>query len=82
MHRRRAPPNLVQGAVSHLRKVLGRDAIVTRGAGYVVTVAPNAVDLHRFERLAEDGSLALGAAGRSRSGGGIDVVGTHSRHPR
>jgi DNA-binding SARP family transcriptional activator len=58
-----APPasaaNLVQGAVSHLRKVLGRDAIVTRGAGYVVTVAPNALDLHRFERLAEEGSLAL-----------------------
>ena len=58
-----APPasaaNLVQGAVSHLRKVLGRDAIVTRGPGYVVTVAPNALDLHRFERRAEEGSLAL-----------------------
>jgi DNA-binding SARP family transcriptional activator len=58
-----APPasaaNLVQGAVSHLRKVLGRDAIVTRGPGYVVTVVPNALDLHRFERLAEGGSLAL-----------------------
>jgi DNA-binding SARP family transcriptional activator len=62
-----APPasaaNLVQGAVSHLRKVLGRDAIVTRGAGYVVTVAPNALDLHRFERLAEEGSLALEQGG-------------------
>jgi DNA-binding SARP family transcriptional activator len=58
-----APPasaaNLVQGAVSHLRKVLGRDAILTRGPGYAVTVAPNALDLHRFERRAQEGSLAL-----------------------
>lgn len=38
-----APPasaaNLVQGAVSHLRKVLGKDSIVTRGHGYAVQVA-------------------------------------------
>ena len=58
-----APPasaaNLVQGAVSHLRKVLGRDAIVTRGAGYAVKVSPDGLDLNRFERRAEQGSLAL-----------------------
>jgi DNA-binding SARP family transcriptional activator len=58
-----APPasaaNLVQGAVSHLRKVLGKDAIVTRGHGYLVQVAPDALDLHRFERRAEEGSLDL-----------------------
>lgn len=58
-----APPasaaNLVQGAVSHLRKALSPEAIVTRGPGYVLNVAPNALDLHRFERKAEEGSLAL-----------------------
>jgi DNA-binding SARP family transcriptional activator len=58
-----APPasaaNLVQGAVSHLRKALSPDAIVTRGPGYVLNVGPDALDLHRFERRAEEGSLAL-----------------------
>ena len=58
-----APPasavNLVQGAVSALRKVLGRDAIATRGSGYALRVTPDALDLQRFERLAEEGSLAL-----------------------
>jgi DNA-binding SARP family transcriptional activator len=51
--------NLVQGAVSRLRKVLGKDAIVTRGAGYALTVEPESLDLHRFERLARAGGLAL-----------------------
>ena len=32
--------NVVQGAVSHLRKLVGRDAIVTRGTGYAVRVGP------------------------------------------
>ena len=44
--------NLVQGYVSGLRKALGREAIETRGAGYVVRVAPGALDLQRFEELA------------------------------
>jgi DNA-binding SARP family transcriptional activator len=58
-----APPasaaNLVQGAVSHLRKVLGRDSIVTRGHGYAVQVEPDGLDLHLFERRAQEGSLEL-----------------------
>ena len=58
-----APPttagNLIQGAVSHLRKVLGKDAIDTRGAGYALRAEPDALDLQRFERLAETGSIAL-----------------------
>jgi DNA-binding SARP family transcriptional activator len=52
-------PNLIQGAVSHLRKALGKDAIATQGAGYALRVEPQTLDLHRFERLAEEGSLAL-----------------------
>ena len=64
-----APPasaaNLVQGYVSHLRKALGRDAIETRGTGYVVHVAPDALDLQRFERLADAGQDAL-ADGRPK----------------
>jgi DNA-binding SARP family transcriptional activator len=51
--------NLVQGYVSGLRKALGKDAIETRGGGYVIHVAPDALDLQRFERLAHQGSTAL-----------------------
>ena len=55
--------NLVQGYVSQLRKALGRDAIETRGAGYVMRVGSDALDLRRFERLAAAGEDAL-AGGR------------------
>ena len=51
--------NLVQRAVSQLRKGLGRDAIETRGNGYLVRVEPGALDLDVFERLAREGSVAL-----------------------
>ena len=51
--------NLVQGYISGLRKTLGKDAIETRGPGYVLRAAADAVDLHRFERLTHDGTHAL-----------------------
>jgi DNA-binding SARP family transcriptional activator len=51
--------NLVQRSVSQLRKAIGRDAIETRGAGYMIRVEPDALDLHVFERLARAGSVAL-----------------------
>jgi DNA-binding SARP family transcriptional activator len=52
-------PNLVQGYVSGLRKALGKDAIGTRGVGYVLRVPRGALDLQLFEQLAHDGSQAL-----------------------
>jgi DNA-binding SARP family transcriptional activator len=55
----RSAANLVQGYVSHLRKSLGRDAIETRGTGYLARVGRDALDLHRFERLAAEGERAL-----------------------
>ena len=51
--------NILQGAVSQLRKVLGKDAIDTRGAGYAVIVESNRLDVHVFERLADRGGSAL-----------------------
>ena len=61
--------NLVQGYVSGLRKAVGKEAIETRGAGYVVRVEPGALDLQRFEELAHHGSRALeeGDAARASS---------------
>ena len=61
--------NILQGYVSQLRKLLGKDTIVTRGRGYVVLVADGALDLHRFERHAADGMSERGA-GRAADGSG------------
>ena len=51
--------NVLQTYVSQLRKALGRDAIATRGRGYVVAVADGALDLEVFERRASAGARAL-----------------------
>src|SRR4029078_12949244 len=51
--------NLVQGYVSGLRKELGKEAIETRGAGYLARLEPGALDLQRFEQRAHEGSSAL-----------------------
>jgi len=51
--------NIVQGYVSDLRHVLGREAIATRGRGYAIYVEPGHLDLRRFERLVEAGTEAL-----------------------
>jgi DNA-binding SARP family transcriptional activator len=51
--------------VSRLRKALAQDVLTTRAPGYVVRVEPDELDLHRFERLVDEGrSLrARGLAG-------------------
>ena len=50
--------------VSRLRKALPQDVLTTRSPGYVVRVEPDALDLHRFERLVDEGRglLARGLA--------------------
>jgi DNA-binding SARP family transcriptional activator len=60
-----APPEsgltALQVRASQLRKALGSagDAIVTRPPGYVLQVAAEQVDLHRFERLVGEADRAL-----------------------
>ena len=49
----------VQVYVSHLRKALGGDLLVTRGHGYLLAAEPDQVDVDRFERLAAEGRRAL-----------------------
>jgi DNA-binding SARP family transcriptional activator len=44
----------LQNYVSHLRKALGRDVLVTEPGGYVLRVDPERFDLARFERLVAD----------------------------
>jgi DNA-binding SARP family transcriptional activator len=56
--------NVLQGYVSQLRKLLGRDAIATRGRGYALIAPDGALDLHRFEQHAASG-MAEHASGRA-----------------
>jgi DNA-binding SARP family transcriptional activator len=53
----RPPPtarNSLQNYISHLRKLLGADVLHTRPPGYVLDIAREDVDAHRFMRLVED----------------------------
>src|SRR5262245_38377930 len=54
-----APPasalNTLQGYVSHVRKLLGGDVIVTRAPGYLLAVELGQIDAARFERLVAAG---------------------------
>jgi DNA-binding SARP family transcriptional activator len=45
--------------VSRLRKALPQDVLTTRSPGYVVRVETNELDLHRFERLVDEGRSLL-----------------------
>ena len=64
------PPsaNALQALISRLRRLLGADAVLSRPAGYLLAVAPEQVDLVRFDRLIAERSAAaareaLGLAG-------------------
>ncbi|MGW1865132.1 BTAD domain-containing putative transcriptional regulator [Streptomyces mauvecolor] len=53
-------PAALQALVGRLRRVLGHDAVFSAdGGGYGLAAEPDAVDLHRFERLTADGARAL-----------------------
>lgn len=55
----------LQNFVSDLRRVLGADVVATRPGGYSLDVDPDAVDVHRFERLVAEGRAADSLEGRS-----------------
>jgi YVTN family beta-propeller protein len=55
----------VQVYVSRLRKLLGADALATRGHAYALIAEPDRVDADRFERLAAEGRERF-AAGDAR----------------
>ncbi|MBP2580206.1 putative ATPase/DNA-binding SARP family transcriptional activator [Streptomyces sp. PvR006] len=63
----------LQALVGRLRRAVGREAVVSApGGGYRLAAAPDAVDLHRFERLAAEGAAALGAGDPARAAGLLD----------
>lgn len=59
----RAPETAVTAVYGHilaLRKLLGRDAIVTGEQGYVLDVEPDRIDARRFERLVTEAKRSSG----------------------
>jgi DNA-binding SARP family transcriptional activator len=46
--------------VSRVRKVLPPDVLATKPPGYVLRLEPDSLDLHRFERLVDEGRSLLG----------------------
>ncbi|OAH14948.1 AfsR/SARP family transcriptional regulator [Streptomyces jeddahensis] len=54
-------PAALQALVGRLRRVLGREAVVSEPGGYRLTAAADDIDLHRFERLVREGTAALHA---------------------
>ena len=45
--------------ISRLRKSLPQEVLTTRSPGYLIRVEPDALDLHRFERLVDEGRSLL-----------------------
>jgi DNA-binding SARP family transcriptional activator len=46
--------SILQTYVSHLRKALGHDVLVTRASGYAVDLENQSLDLQRFEQLLDE----------------------------
>jgi predicted ATPase/DNA-binding SARP family transcriptional activator len=63
-----AAETTLRSYVSRLRSALGREAVVARGGGYALALDRERLDVHRFERLLEQGraELARGGAGLAR----------------
>src|SRR5262245_50384686 len=57
--------NALAALVVRLRRVLQADLLLTTPAGYELRIEADTLDLHRFERLVEEGGDAL-AAGKPR----------------
>ena len=64
----------LQGYVSHLRKALGDEVLLTRGGGYLLVAAPGQVDADRFEAMAADARRALADGDASRAREMLDAA--------
>ena len=58
----------VQRQVSELRRLLAAPVIETRPPGYILRIAPEQLDLHRFERLSERAAQAQASGAVQQAG--------------
>src|SRR5215203_3173077 len=58
----------LQVYVSRLRKLLPPDTLLTRPPGYLLEIAPDELDLRRFEQLLAEGHEALAQGDPERAG--------------
>ncbi|MBZ4318914.1 AfsR/SARP family transcriptional regulator, partial [Streptomyces huiliensis] len=52
-------PGALQALVARLRRALGTGAVESVAGGYRLDARPDDVDLHRFQRLADEGERSL-----------------------
>ncbi|WP_326765247.1 winged helix-turn-helix domain-containing protein [Streptomyces sp. NBC_01591] len=62
----------LQALVGRLRRAVGHDEIVSVESGYRLAAEPDAIDLHRFERLAGEGTRALEEGDAAKAGTVLD----------
>ncbi|MBC7271069.1 MAG: AfsR/SARP family transcriptional regulator [Streptomyces sp.] len=65
-------PGAVQALVGRLRRALGAAAVASADSGYRLTARPDDIDLHRFERLTEEGLRALADGDAVKAAGVLD----------
>ncbi|WP_437027048.1 AfsR/SARP family transcriptional regulator [Streptomyces sp. enrichment culture] len=65
-------PGALQALVGRLRRALGADAVVSADGGYRLAAVPDDVDLHRFERLAGEGTRALADGDAAKAAAVLD----------
>src|SRR5512143_520901 len=58
-HAPESAANALAALVARLRRALPEETIVTQSGGYMAHLDPDAIDVHRFERLVGEGSRAL-----------------------
>jgi DNA-binding SARP family transcriptional activator len=56
-----AAPNALAALVARLRRALPAEVLLTGPGGYELRIEPQSLDLHRFERLVEEGGETLAA---------------------
>ncbi|MFD7818029.1 BTAD domain-containing putative transcriptional regulator [Streptomyces sp. NPDC059785] len=62
----------LQALVGRLRRALGADAVDSAEGGYRLAAAPDDIDLHRFDRLAGEGTRALADGDAAKAAGALD----------
>jgi DNA-binding SARP family transcriptional activator len=60
-HPPRTATTSLQNSVAQLRKLLGRECLLTRPSGYVLELGPDQLDLTRFEQRVREARAAEGA---------------------